>query len=100
MINTSTLCFKSSISGCNKHEKTSIKNALGNRSKQSGFFDLGISLLILALSGSTVYIVERNQDEKNVSLQESTKIMASRQMENTNVNIAKADFDIPGVALQ
>ena len=100
MTNTSTLYFKSLISGYNKHEKTSIKKAPGNRPKQSGFFDLGISLLILTLTGSTAYLIERNQDEKNASLQESSEITASQQMENANVNVSRADFDIPGVIMQ
>ena len=38
-----------------------------NRSKrQSGFFDLGISLIVLALAGGVVYGVESSQGEQIV----------------------------------
>ena len=100
MKNTSTSCFKSSNSSSNKHEKMSIKKAPGSRSKQSGFFDLGISLLVLTMSGSAAYVIERNQDERTVSLQESTEITASQKTENSNLNVARTDFDNPGPAPQ
>jgi len=51
-----------------------LNKAPGNSSRQSGFFDLGISLLILAMSGSVVISVERNHDEKRASLQESVEV--------------------------
>ena len=100
MKHISTLNIKSSISGHHKLEKPSIKKAPDNRPKQSGFFDLGISLMILAMSGSAVYVTERNHDEKIASLQESTEITASQQMENDNTNIARANPDNPDFVLQ
>jgi len=73
--------------------------APGNSSKQSGFFDLGISLLILAMSGSAVYVAERNHDEKVASLQESTEITMAGEIEIQNQKISKLDSDIPGFAV-
>ena len=69
--------------------------APGNSSKQSGFFDLGISLLILAMSGSAVYLAEGNQDEKVASLKESTEITMTGEAEIQNEKISKLDSDIP-----
>ena len=73
--------------------------APGNSSKQFGFFDLGISLLILAMSGSAVYVAERNHDEKVASLQESTEITMAGEIEIQNQKISKLDSDIPGFAV-
>ena len=77
-----------------------FNKAPGNRSRQSGFFDLGISLLILAMSGSAVYVAERNHDEKVASLQESTEITMAGEIEIQNQKISKLDSDIPGLAVQ
>jgi hypothetical protein len=77
-----------------------FNKAPGYSSKQSGFFDLGISLLILALSGSTVFIIERNHDEQMASLQESTEITMAGEAEIPNEKISKLDSDIPGFAVQ
>ena len=74
--------------------------APGNSSKQSGFFDLGISLLILALAGSVAYIAERNHDEKMASLQENPEITMTEEAEIRNEKISKLDSDIPGFAVQ
>ena len=68
-----------------------FNKASGRSSKQSGFFDLGISLLILAMAGSAVFITERNHDEKTTSLQESTEIR--------NEKVSKLDSDNTGFAL-
>ena len=74
-----------------------FNKAPGNSSKQSGFFSLGISLLILAMSGSAVYVAERNHDEKMASLQESTM---TGEAEIPNEKISKLDSDTFGVAVQ
>ena len=47
--------------------------------RQFGFFDFGLSLLILALAGSSVYVVEHNEHEKLAMQQEKASISASRQ---------------------
>ena len=77
-----------------------FNKAPGNRSKQSGFFDLGISLIILALSGSAVIIAEQNHDEKVASVQESTAITMTAEAEIQNEKISKLDSDIPGFSVQ
>ena len=78
----------------------SINKAPGNSSRQSGFFDLGISLLILAMSGSVVISAERNPDEKIASLQESTKVTMTGEAETPNRKISTLDSDIPGLVIQ
>jgi hypothetical protein len=50
--------------------------------KQHGFFDLGLSLLILAMSGIAVYLTERNQGEESGSLQEDIVIAVTEQEKN------------------
>jgi hypothetical protein len=35
--------------------------------KQFGFFDLGLSLLVLALAGSSVYLIESNHPEASTA---------------------------------
>ena len=77
-----------------------FNKAPGKRSKQSGFFDMGISLLILALAGSAVFIAERNEGEKAASLQESTEITMNGDAEIRNEKISKLDSDTPVVAAQ
>ena len=77
-----------------------LNKAPGNSSKQSGFFDLGISLLILTLAGSAAYIAERNHDEKAASLQESPEITMTEEAEIPNENISKLESDIPDFAAQ
>ena len=71
-----------------------------NGSKQSGFFGLGITLLVLAMSGSVISIAEPNQDEKRASLQESTEITIAGETEISNEKISKLDSDISGFAVQ
>ncbi len=41
-----------------------MMKAHSKTSKQSGFFDLGLSMVILALAGGTVLLVETEQQEK------------------------------------
>ena len=76
-----------------------FNKAPGNSSKQSGFFSLGIALLILAMSGSAVYVAERNHDENMATLQESTEITMTGEAEIQNEKISKLDSDIPGLAV-
>ena len=54
----------------------------GSRQKQSGFFDLGISLVILAMSGTAVYFAENAQ---------ATNAEVAVNVET--VTIAKTDAD-------
>ena len=77
-----------------------FNKAPGNSSKQTGFFDLGISLLILALAGSAAYIAERSHDQKMASLQESPEITMTEEAEIPNEKISKLDSDNPGFAVQ
>ena len=77
-----------------------FNKAPGNSLNQSGFFDLGISLLILVMSGSAVYVAEQNHDKKMAPLQESTKITMTGEAETPNDKISKLDSDIPGFAVQ
>ena len=77
-----------------------FNKAPGNSSKQSGFFDLGISLLILAMSGSAAYVAEQNHDEKMASLQESTEITMAGEIEIQNQKISKLDSDISVFAVR
>jgi hypothetical protein len=77
-----------------------FNKAPGNSLKQSGFFGLGISLLILVMSGSAVYVAELNHDKKMASLQESTEITMTGEAEIPNEKISKLDSDIPGFAVQ
>ena len=46
---------------------------------QFGFFDFGLSLLILALASGSIYVVEHNEHERLAMQQEKTSISASRQ---------------------
>ena len=66
-----------------------FNKAPGNSSKQCGFFDLGISLIILAMSGSAVIIAEQNHDEKVASVQESTEITMTGEAEIRNGKVSK-----------
>ena len=77
-----------------------LNKAPGNSSKQSGFFDLVISLLILTLAGSAAYIAKRNHDEKTASLQENPEITMTEEAGIRNEKISKLDSDIPDFAVQ
>ncbi len=100
MTNISASCSKSSLHGYPEHERTVIKKAPCGRSKQFGFFDLGISLVIIALSGGAVYLTEHAIVERNVSLQEeSSDIATIGQTGNANEDMATLEAGIPGVAM-
>ncbi len=100
MTNISAPCNKSSISGYPEHKRTAIKKASCSRSKQFGFFDLGISLVILALSGGAVYITEHAIIERNATLQEeSSNIATIGQTGSTNEDMATLESGIPGIAM-
>ena len=77
-----------------------FNKAPGNSSKQTGFFDLGISLLVLAMSGSAAYISVQNHDENMASPQESSEITMTEDAEISNENISKLDSGTPGFAVQ
>jgi high-affinity nickel permease len=70
-----------------------LNKAARRSSTQSGFFDLGISLLILVMAGSAVYVTERNTDEKMASLQE---IPITMETEIGDKKMSRLDYDIPG----
>jgi hypothetical protein len=40
-----------------------MKKVRNKTSKQSGFFDLGLSLVVMAVAGSSVYAIETTQPE-------------------------------------
>ena len=51
-----------------------------NRSRrQSGFFDLGMSLLVIAIAGGVVYGVESAQQEQVAAAQGVDKVQADSQ---------------------
>ena len=62
--------------------------------KQSGFFDLGLSLLILAVAGGSVYFAEQEQAEKYAQQQENSTPAVNRQSATT-----LAEMTEPGVYL-
>ena len=47
--------------------------------RQFGFFDFGLSLLILAVASGSIYVVEQNEQERLAMQQEKPSISASRQ---------------------
>lgn len=61
------------------------------RLKQSGFFDLGISLLILAMSGGAMYLTDNANIEDMASAQESIEVTNVQQADSSNENLALAD---------
>lgn len=40
-----------------------MRNIRNKTSKQSGFFDLGLSLVVMAIAGSSAYAIETTQQE-------------------------------------
>ena len=64
--------FQSSISGRQKRVTTPAGGAPRTRFKQAGFFDLGISLLVLAVSGTSVFFIEKSQRDCFASLAMTT----------------------------
>ena len=54
-----------------------MTKAHSKTNKQSGFFDLGLSLLILALAGGSVLLVESEQQE-NVEIAASQQTMTAQ----------------------
>lgn len=80
--------FGSSISGRQKRVKRPVGKTPGVSFKQAGFFDLGISLLILAISGTSVYFIEKGPAETSVSAQQNIEITATRPAENSIEKIA------------
>ena len=77
-----------------------FNKASGNSSKQSGFFDLGISLLILAMAGSAAFVAEHNQDEKVATLQQPSEITMTGDAEISNDKMSQLDSDIPDFSVQ
>ena len=92
--------FGSSISRRQKRVTRPIGKAPGVRLKQAGFFDLGISLLILAISGISVYFIEKDQAETNVSAQQNIEITATLPAENSIEKIASISPHGPGLSIQ
>lgn len=52
--------------------------------QQKGFFDLGISLAILALSGATIYAVTPDQDARVTAQEPQTEVVANLEPGNEN----------------
>ena len=105
MTNTNASYFKPSNPTHHQPERAGIKKVSGNRPKQAGFFDLGLSLLILAIGGGAMYMTDRTQVENYASLQESTELTATLQNGNGNltssdIDIPNSDIDIPNVAVK
>jgi hypothetical protein len=67
--------------------------------KEAGFFDLGISLLVLALSGSAVYVIERDHAESVASAPEYVEVLAERHPLHFVDRVANADSDDSDLAL-
>ena len=65
---------------------------------QSGFFDLGISLLVLAIAGGSIYLIEHPHTEKTAARLESTTLTADLQTEKANEVIARREPETPGLA--
>jgi hypothetical protein len=59
-----------------------MKSYNGNN-KQLGFFDLGLSLLILTLAGGSVYLAEKNRTETAALEQEEVAQPVERQDTST-----------------
>jgi len=51
--------------------------------KKFGFFDFGLSLLILAIAGGSAYFIERNEAEKYALQREETGLAVNRQTATT-----------------
>jgi D-alanyl-D-alanine carboxypeptidase len=49
-----------------------MKKVRNKTSKQSGFFDLGLSLVVMAVAGSSAYAIETTQPE-NAQVAESAQ---------------------------
>ena len=59
-----------------------------NTSKQQkGFFDLGLSVLILTISGAITLSVNHAQDEKIAQQKDEAKIAVSRQSATTEIAV-------------
>jgi hypothetical protein len=67
--------------------------------KQAGFFDLGISLLILAISGGSVYFIEKGQAETHEIAQQNVEIAATRPAETSIEKIASISPHGPGLSM-
>jgi hypothetical protein len=67
--------------------------------KEAGFFDLGISLLVLALSGSAVYVIEKDHAESVASAPENVEILAERHPQHFVDRVANVDSDGSDLAL-
>ena len=52
--------------------------------QQKGFFDLGLSLAILALSGATIHAVSPDQDARVTAQEPETEVVANMELGNEN----------------
>jgi len=59
-----------------------------HRKSQRGFFDLGLSLLVLAVAGGSVLLIEQHQPEKPDAQPEATAITANLSAATTVVGLA------------
>ena len=55
--------------------------------RQKGFFDLGISLAILAIGGTLSYATTPNQDERAATHQSITEVVATIEAGNDNRSV-------------
>jgi len=58
--------------------------------KQSGFFDLGLSLVVMAIAGSSVYAIETGQPE-DTQVAENAQSATVKDM-NTGANYPQDDL--------
>ena len=59
--------------------------------KQFGFFDLGLSLLILTLAGGSVYLTEKNRTDTAVLEQETATETVERPEASALAHVAVGD---------
>ena len=64
-----------------------------HRKSQRGFFDLGLSLLVLAVAGGSVLLIEQHQPENPDAQPEATAITANQPEATTVVDPAKGKVD-------
>ena len=61
--------------------------------RQSGFFDLGLSLMILALSGGVVLTINHVENEKLEAAQERASMQANQALPSVKTaNVSPSDF--------
>lgn len=60
-------------------------------SKQSGFFSLGLALIVLAFSGTATYVITSNHDAASISIAKTESIKNGSPGSNTDLDL---DLDL------